>query len=577
MTARQRGVVVVGIGLLYATGLNPYYLPDTYDNVLYHGAARSIADGEGYRFGGEVVTDWPPLFPAVLALPHALGWHGVLAAKVAVLALALAGLALAWRLARAEDRPWPGLVVVGLALAPTGFQMGTRIMAEWPYMVASFAFLLALRRVARQRDVPATLAAGLLLGAAGLTRYTGVFLMAAVAWQAARTIRDRSLPGPAWRRAWPEVGVGAVGAGLWMAWALVLASAAQGPGGAVMEPQNLAASSYGDFHPLAVLRAAANLFLCTESVLGRVPAVGLAVALGGVALGTLGLSIRARRRAIEASDAYALAFLPFLAFYERGEVPTLTRYLLPVGPFLLGWVFEGLREVAGRRTGRLPVPTRLGRVAAAAWLAGLFAVDVGLVAIGKTGGPHGGLSPLASPDPESFYRGRWLDYYRAATFLREQPDLGPVSEVPNSTRYLAVWSGRDLVETRDGAPVDPDRFARVVFVVAPEAWPALPGFEPSARFGSLTVWRRSDGPPRSRPRRGSRREGRDRRFAFGMQICKQDRVRNASGGAGPLRPGPRQSRGDFRTPGVPDGRGGPRRAGSGGGRRGPRGRGGPRG
>lgn len=509
MRTRWTWACAVGIGLLYAAALNPYYLPDTYDNVLYHRAARSIAEGEGYRFGGEVVTDWPPLFPALLAVPHVVGLHGVVAAKVAVLVLALVGLALAWRLARAEDRPWPALVALGLALAPTGFQMGTRIMAEWPYMVVSFAFLLALRRVADRRDLPTIVAAGLLLGAAGLTRYTGVFLMAAVAWQVLGALShpssgSRPPGGFAWRRALPVIGVGTVGAGLWIAWTLALARAARGPGEAVMEPQNLAPSTYGDFHPLAVLRAAANLFVCTHSVLESLPAAGLAALVAGVVLGVWGLAVRARRGAFSPSDAYALAFLPFLAFYERGEVPTLTRYLLPVGPFLLSWVFEGVRDVAGRLTPRTPAIVRLGRVAAAAWLAGLLAVDVGLVAIGKPGGPHGGLSPLASPDPESFYRGRWLDYYRAATFIRDRPDPGPVGELPNSTRYLAVWTGRDLVETRDGAPVDPDRFARVVYLVAPDDGGPLPGFDPAARFGSLTVWRRLDPPPRSRPRRSSR-------------------------------------------------------------------------
>ncbi len=532
MQSRWMGAFAVGIGLLYAAALNPWFLPDTYDNVLYHGAARSIAEGEGYRFGGEVVTDWPPLFPALLAVPHVAGLHGVVAAKAVVLVLSLAGIALAWRLARAEDRPWPALVALGTALAPTGFQMGTRVMAEWPYMAASFAFLLALRRTGEagrsRRGLATAVGAGLLLGAAGLTRYTGVFLMAAVAWQALRRLRDRSLGAPAWGRALPAIGVGAVGAGGWVAWALVLARAAQGPAEAVMQPQNLASSSYGDFHPFAVLQAATNLFFCTHSVLGRLPGAGPAATLLGVALGIVGLAARVRRGAFSPSDAYTLAFLPFLALYERGEVATLTRYLLPVGPFLLSWVFEGVRDVAGRLTHRVPAPARLGRVLAGAWLAALLAVDVGLLVVGKPGGPHRGLSVLASPDPESFYQGPWLDLYRACAYIRDQPDPGAVSGLPDSTRYLAAWTGRDLAETREGAPVDPGRFARVVFLVAPEDRGPLPGFAPAARFGALTVWRRLDPPPRSRPRRNSRSAGRGR----GTRASGRVRVRPRPG-AGP--------------------------------------------
>ncbi len=490
MRTRWTWAFAVAIGLLYAAALNPYYLPDTYDNVLYHGAARSITAGEGHRFGGEVVTDWPPLFPALLAVPDVVGLHGVLAAKAAVLVLALAGLALAWRLARAEDRPWPALTVAGLALAPTGFQMGTRIMAEWPYVAASFAFLLALRRACERRDLSSVVAAGLLLGAAGLTRYTGVFLVAAVGWEAVRALRERPSGTPAWRRVLPVLGVGGVGLALWLAWAFLLAGAARDPGDAVMEPQNLAASTYGHFHPFAVLHAAANLFFCTQSVLGRLGVAGLAVTAVATLLGVWGLAVRVRRQAFRASDLYALTLLAFVAFYERGEVPSLTRYLLPVGLFHLSWAFEGVRDLARRLPPLVPSPARLGRVVAATWLSALLAVDVGLLTVGKPGGPHGGLSVLASPTPESFYRGAWLDLYRACSFIREQPEPGPVSGLPDSTRYLAAWTGRDLVETRDGSPVDPVRFSRVVFLVAPDDLPTLPGFTPAARFGSLAVWRR---------------------------------------------------------------------------------------
>ncbi len=490
----RRAWFVFAVLVLYAAALNPYYLPDTYDNVLYHGAARSIAAGEGYRFQGEVVTDWPPLFPTMLALLHLLGLHEVLAAKILVLVLAVGGVALAWRLAHEEVRPWPVLLVAGLALAPTGFQMGTRIMAEWPYMVASFAFLLVLRRVCERRDMPSVIASGLLLGVAGLTRYTGVFLMVAVGYEVVRAARARSSGSPAWRRVVPVVGVGAVGLGAWLGWAFYLACAAHEAQATVMEPQNLAASTYGDFHPFAVLHAAANLFFCTQSVLARIGVASQAVTGVATLLGVWGLAVRVRRQAFRASDLYALALLAFVAFYEHGEIPSLTRYLLPVGLFYLSWIFEGVRDLAGRLPRLVFFPARLGRLAAGAWLAALLSVDVGLLTVGKPGGPHGGLSVLASPTPESFYRGAWLDLYRACAFIRAQPEPGAVSGLPDSTRYLAAWTGRDLVETRNGSPVDMGRFSRVVFLVAPPDQGPILGFEPAARFSTLTVWRRSRSP-----------------------------------------------------------------------------------
>lgn len=477
-----------GVAILYGAALNPYYLPDTYDNVLYHGAARSMADGQGYRFGGEVITDWPPLFPALLAIPHLLGLHGVFAAKVVVWVLALGGIALARRIGQAEDRPWPGLAALGIALAPTALQMGTRIMAEWPYMLFSFAFLLALRRTRERRDAVSILGAGLLLGAAGLTRYTGLFLMAAVAWQGARSLMAREAAEPWWRRTFGEIAVAFAGLAIWIGWGAYLTLAARG--GEVMEPQNLSASSYGDFHPFAVIRAATNLLFCTHSVFGRWPTFALVVIVLAGCMGALGLAVRARRGAFSPSDAYTLAVLSFLAFYEHGEIPTLTRYLLPLGPILLSWVFEGVRALQVWSAGRIRNTERMASVVAGMWLLGFVAVDVHLVAIGKPD-LHGGLSPLASPDPESFYRGPWRDLYRACAFIRDQPDPGAVSGLPNSTRYLAAWTGRELVEMREGTPVDALRFRHVAYLVVPEGHPTVAGFRPVARFGSLAVWRRS--------------------------------------------------------------------------------------
>lgn len=484
------------VGLLYLSALNPFYLPDTHDNILYQEAARSLASGEGFQYSGKLVTDWPPGFPFVLSLPHVLGVHSIVVSKVIVMAFAVLALLLAYRLLVREDRPMAGWTCLAIALAPTSFQMGTRILSEWPYMAWSFLFLILLGRLNDDRRTSGVaVLAGLALGASVLTRYAGVFLGAAVLAQAISNLRARR-DLPLFQRVLPEALVASTGALVLLAWSVYLGWAVS-RGADVWTQNHLDAVTHGSFHPWVVMASASNLFFMTQSLLGRLGPVSVVAAGAVVVVFAWGLARRVRRGGIRPSDWYALALLVFLSMYEEPNIPVMTRYILPLAPLLLSWFFEGIERIASlagiarRAQRRLPVGVVL-----AAWLAALAMVDGHLVTLGKPGGGHAGLSPAASPTPETFYRGYWLDLHGACRFIEARQEEGLVLELPNYTRYLRTFCHRDVLETSEGVILEPERIGEAAFAVTADDGTQTVslleghGFGPIARFGSVKVYGR---------------------------------------------------------------------------------------
>ncbi|MBI2951963.1 hypothetical protein HYY27_07710, partial [bacterium] len=178
--------------LLYGVALNPYFLPSQYDDILYYYGAKSLAENGSYQFNGLYITDWPPALPALLATLFLLGLESVWVAKSLILLFAGLGLLLTYRLFEREGRPHPLIVGLLFALLPSSFTMGTRIMAEWPYIAISLLFFILLDLLnGRRRSIPFAVLTGAVLGLASLTRWAGVFLGAAVLSQAFARIRRR--------------------------------------------------------------------------------------------------------------------------------------------------------------------------------------------------------------------------------------------------------------------------------------------------------------------------------------------------------------------------------------------------
>ena len=445
--------------LLYAGGMNSFVLPAVYDNIVYYQSAKSLAAGEGYRFASSFVGDWPPAFALALAVPFALGLESVITAKLAVLLCVGLGLCFTYRLLKQEGRPHAWLIVGVFTALPASMMMGTRVVAEWPYIAASFACLLVLRQLGESRRLSHALAAGLLLGTAALTRYVGVFLGVAFIAQAIGAFRGAKR-GARLRSTMPEVVASVVGGSVFCVWIAVLSvQLVGGQGGAIAD--NMEPHVYGHFHLDGVLRAVGHLLFQWDTVVGKLGLTGLlALAVGIVPAMLCLVGVAARVRRLAPCDWYVAAYLAFLCVYERGEVKILTRYLMPVAPFLISYLFEGLlllsRAVARRRG--TPVAWALPALATA-WILVAVAVDGIVIFRGNLSRTHGGLCALASRSPESFYRGYWQGLYRACRAVAESGDRRPVALAGTQDwKYVMLFSEREPVSIEE---VDRARFVIV--------------------------------------------------------------------------------------------------------------------
>lgn len=211
--------VVAALGwVLYAVGADIPRLPFN-DAANFHQLADGLADDAGYVrpyeravLGTSVPTaEYPPLLPAVLSVASRLGLdsftaHQGVAAAVAACCVPLVGL-----LGRRVAGEVVGLGAAGAAAVhPMLFQTGGALMSEALYLPLVVAVLLATLRAREARRWTWWALAGLLAGAAALTRGEGLVLGAVVAVVALADHRPRRGGHP--RQA--VAAAGAVAAGL---------------------------------------------------------------------------------------------------------------------------------------------------------------------------------------------------------------------------------------------------------------------------------------------------------------------------------------------------------------------------
>ncbi len=173
------GVLLV---LLGTSKYGPGLWPDGTD-LLW--SAKNLVAGRGFlSASGEPMTAWPPLFPAIAALP---GWFGVepwtavrfINATCFGLTVLLSGLAL---LRLLEHR---SLAIVGTAAVFLSHPLAAVSVMAWPETVCYLlvlAYLAALARFCRTWTIGALVLTGAVGAAAGLAHYSAVSLpLAAVA------------------------------------------------------------------------------------------------------------------------------------------------------------------------------------------------------------------------------------------------------------------------------------------------------------------------------------------------------------------------------------------------------------
>jgi hypothetical protein len=159
----------------FAVAVGDY--PPVSDQREYHSAGTRLAAGLGLTYPNGVlyVHSHPPLYPIFLGLIYAAG-GGAVAVRAAQLALALATLALAYLAGRRAFglRVAKASLVAGALYLPTAFylsQLYSEILFTFLLVAAAYLFLVGLDS---RRGLAVSFAAGLLLGAAGLTRGVGL-------------------------------------------------------------------------------------------------------------------------------------------------------------------------------------------------------------------------------------------------------------------------------------------------------------------------------------------------------------------------------------------------------------------
>ncbi len=152
------------------------------DSISYLSAGRSMASGGGLRvWHGAPLTDWPPLYPALLALLARIGLDPAHAARgvAVVVHAATLGVAGAWLLTRSRSAPvaWAG--IAALAVAPHLLWVSSWAWSESLFMLFTVGCLACLDVTVRRPDRRWIAAAAALAAGAALTRYVGVSVIGA--------------------------------------------------------------------------------------------------------------------------------------------------------------------------------------------------------------------------------------------------------------------------------------------------------------------------------------------------------------------------------------------------------------
>lgn len=208
------------------SAIEPWPVGVFQDDGVYTVLARSLATGEGYRYGhmpgAPAATHYPPLYPALLALLWKL-WPSfpanVVLFKFVNAALTAAAAVFAYRFARERVRleATPALVATAAftACAPV-ILLTVMVLSEPLFLAALFPTLLVSERAASSGRTRHAIAAGVAGGLLALVRTLGVVTIPATALVLA------------WRRRWWAAAVVLASGTLvlwpWMAWVMLQAN-----------------------------------------------------------------------------------------------------------------------------------------------------------------------------------------------------------------------------------------------------------------------------------------------------------------------------------------------------------------
>jgi hypothetical protein len=338
------------------------------DNAAYLSLAQSLLEDGRYRNlydpNTPPHTQYPPVFPGILALALALGLKPWVQLKLVVLGFAAAAVAFTFLWIRRRRRPLLALGVgAALAVGPGALELGHWVLSDVPFWTLTAVALWAFERLrpGERRRLAVAVAATTL---AYFTRSAGLpLVVAAFAWLALR-------------RRWTQVAALAVVLGpLALLWWL----RARGLGGVDYVSQFWSVNPYdpsqgrigmGDLFGRMAENAGKYARLHLPILLtGTSGGASIALGAGVIGFGLFGWLRRLRRPG--AAELFLPLYLGLLLLWPA--VWSGERFLLPAFPLLLAYAGEGV--------------VRLGRVlqpVAAPWAAAVAAAVVLLAALPGT-------------------------------------------------------------------------------------------------------------------------------------------------------------------------------------------------
>ncbi len=347
-------VALLSAGLLFAATQRQGVGVST-DSVSYLRAAENIARSGRATTGapdGPLLTQWPPGYPALLALPVAAGLAPETAARLLGCLLLAANLCLFGALLGRVRRRGVWLAVFALgAVHRTVFHVHGMAWSEGPFL---FFVLLSLWLLDRGRR-GSLLVSGLAAALSGLVRYAGLALVVGHGWVLLGLERGRGSAAGAdtpVRRRWWRAALYVVGAALPLAgWMLLVRLSGSGA------PRRLGVYPLDAFSLHESWSALAGWWIPSASP----EPVRVASVLGLLALLAWLLRLPApkrdaRVRAALAFVACSLGMLALSRLFLDPKINLLPRFLLPLFWMLLLWLAHRLDagwEHASRRLRRV--------------------------------------------------------------------------------------------------------------------------------------------------------------------------------------------------------------------------------
>jgi 4-amino-4-deoxy-L-arabinose transferase-like glycosyltransferase len=447
-------ITALVLAVVYAASISPHWRLGR-DSAMFLGLARSLAEGDGYTFGGFPYSGVPFGLPVLLSLVWRLFGENYLVMNAMMACLALATLWLVYRTVEELAGPWWGVIVAALAgLSYRMVQFSSQIMSDMPATCCIWAGLYFAQRVVRCESSGwgSATAAGAAIAAGCMFRLSTPFVLPALAlapWLRPKT--SRLAPGAraamsallvlpaviavaAWWKFQPTHQAGGDPAGTYSV------SSGAGTAGAIL--RRLLPNS------VILLDSAFEVMTSqgwnAEHLLdGRNRRVGRAVVTGVALLAMTGLLAMGAWRVTRQDRGLGVTTV---VCYGAGIVlfaDPIPRYLLPVLPFLFWWMAAGL-QAALRRDAAAPFP--LGRP--------VLAVLAVVVALNLAKVQKSVVVALRSDYYAHYDRGAWKPYVEAARWIRANTPAD-ARVVTQETSVMAYLTDRTVLDDpRAGRPGD---------------------------------------------------------------------------------------------------------------------------